>query len=206
MVRAKAPRSYEWALGKGYTLLVPHAGFAVRRVGHLVRLMREQTEGWFARPWPDEIADALAATVRTLRPRYGGPDASGRGWAWGRIRRLTLVNPVGRRKPMDRIFNIGPIPWGGDANTVGQASVDPLDPTSNPIWIASMRAVMDVGEWENSRFVLPGGQSGNPLSPHYDDMLPLWRRGEGVPIAWSPEEIARATKTTLRLEPGTPMG
>ena len=25
-------------------------------------------------------------------------------------------------------------------------------------------------------FVLPGGQSGNPLSPHYDDLFPLWRR------------------------------
>ena len=27
------------------------------------------------------------------------------------------------------------------------------------------------------------------------------QRGEGVPIAWSPEAVARATRSTLRLEP-----
>jgi penicillin amidase len=66
-----------------------------------------------------------------------------------------------------------------------------------------MRSVIDVGAWDNCRFVLPAGQSGNPLSPHYGDLLPLWQRGEGVPIAWSPEAVARATRDTLRLVPGT---
>jgi penicillin amidase len=67
--------------------------------------------------------------------------------------------------------------------------------------IASMRVVIPVGDWEAARFVLPGGQSGNPFSPHYDDQLPLWRRGEGIAIAWSEGAIARATLSTLRLDP-----
>jgi penicillin amidase len=58
-----------------------------------------------------------------------------------------------------------------------------------------------VGEWENSRYSLPGGQSGNPLSPHYDDLLPLWERGEGVPIAWGEEAVAEGTREVLRLGP-----
>ncbi len=74
----------------------------------------------------------------------------------------------------------------------------PLEPTDN---IASLRVIVDVGAWDNSRFVLPGGQSGNPLSPHYDDLFPLWRRGEGIPIAWSDEEVRRATRETLELLP-----
>jgi penicillin amidase len=61
--------------------------------------------------------------------------------------------------------------------------------------------VLDVGNWEESSFRLPGGQSGNPLSPHYDDMLPLWKRGAGVPIAWSPELVASAARETLGLMP-----
>lgn len=36
--------------------------------------------------------------------------------------------------------------------------------------------------WDATRVALPGGQSGNPLSPHYDDLLAVWRRGEGVPL------------------------
>ena len=58
--------------------------------------------------------------------------------------------------------------------------------------------------WDASRFALPGGQSGNPCSPHYADQLPLWLRwqdGEGVPIAWSPPAVAAAARETLRLEP-----
>ncbi len=76
--------------------------------------------------------------------------------------------------------------------------LDPLAPVDN---IASLRMVVDVGAWHNSRFSLPGGQSGNPLSPHYDDLLPLWQRGEGVPIAWTEEEIRQAAMQTLELIP-----
>lgn len=50
-------------------------------------------------------------------------------------------------------------------------------------------------------FVLRGGQSGNPCSRHYDDQLPLWRRGDAVPMPWSEEAVAKATTETLRLEP-----
>ena len=79
--------------------------------------------------------------------------------------------------------------------------MDPLDPTGNPGFIATLRMVVDVGDWERSRFALASGQSGNPASPHYADQLPLWRRGEGIPIPFSEAEVERATRTTLRLVP-----
>jgi len=199
VVAAKAPRAAQWALGEGFTSLIPHTVFYVRRVGHLVRLLQEQPEGWFERSWPQEMADALTTVIGSLRKHYGDePD----GWAWGHIRPLTLRHPVGERAPLDQVFNLGPFPWGGDANTVGAASAPPSNPTTNPLTIASLRMVVDVGNWEENRFALPGGQSGNPLSPHYADLLPLWQRGEGVPIAWSPEEVARVARSTLRLVPG----
>ena len=65
---------------------------------------------------------------------------------------------------------------------------------------------IDVGEWESSRFSIPGGQSGNPASPHYDDILPLWLRGEGVPIWWERESIRRSTVNELRLIPAMEHG
>jgi penicillin amidase len=199
LVVAKAPHAAQWALGESFTPLVSYSILTVRRVGHLVRLLREQPEGWFDRPWPQEMGDALTAVIRSLREHYGDePD----GWAWGRIRPLTLHHPMGERAPLDRVFNLGPFPWGGDSNTVGPASIPPLNPVSNPGAIASLRMVVDVGNWEENRFALPGGQSGNPLSPHYDDLLPFWQHGEGVPIAWSPEEVACVAKSTLRLVPG----
>lgn len=101
---------------------------------------------------------------------------------------------------MDKVFNLGPFPGGGDANTVSQAAVSFLDPTENSPFVASMRMVVDVGEWENNRFVLPGDQSGNPMSPHYDDQLDLYRFGRAVSIAWSDEERDTVVKDTLVLE------
>jgi acyl-homoserine lactone acylase PvdQ len=67
------------------------------------------------------------------------------------------------------LFTVGPMRVGGDANTLAQASVDPLDSAGNPLFVASTRMTVDVGAWENRRFALTSGQSGNPLSPHFAD-------------------------------------
>jgi penicillin amidase len=93
------------------------------------------------------------------------------------------------------------VPHGGDTDTINQASALPLEPLAGTDNIASVRVVIDVGAWHNSRFALPGGQSGNPCSPHYDDLFPLWLRGEGIPIAWTPEEVRAAATQTLELTP-----
>lgn len=194
---ARAPNSAAWALGKGFHPLVPYTGLAMRRPDQVARLLREQPPGWLPRSWPEEIGDALAATVRRLRQRFGDPQR----WAWGRVRPLVLQHPLGRQRPLDRIFNLGPLPGRGDTNTPAQAAVDLADPTAPPFFIPSLRMVIAVGEWSASRFALPGGQSGNPLSPHYADQLPLWSRGSGIPIPWTPDEVLAATRATLRLLP-----
>jgi penicillin amidase len=117
-----------------------------------------------------------------------------------------MHHPLGRApgalgRVFARVFNLGPIPWGGDADTISQAAAPPLAPLADTDNIASLRAVFDVGAWHNSRFCLPGGQSGNPLSPHYADQFPLWQRGEGVPIAFTEEEVAAAAVEALELRP-----
>ena len=66
-----------------------------------------------------------------------------------------------------------------------------------------MRLVIDVGSWDDARVVLAGGQSGNPLSPHYDDLLALWQKGESVPLRFSPEAVRDATREVLHLIPAS---
>jgi penicillin amidase len=197
--RAKAPRSAQWLLGRSLSVLNAFNYFCLRRAAHLIDLLQKQPAGWFVRSWPEEMADALATVYEQLEQRLGPP---GPAWAWGRLRRLVLRHQLGRRgKMLARIFNRGPVPCGGDTDTINQASVPPLDPLGPCNNIASLRIVIDVGAWGNSRFVLPAGQSGNPLSPHYDDQFALWQRGEAVPIAWTEEEVRQATVNTLELTP-----
>lgn len=197
-VAAKAPRSWSAALGEGTNAVLPHGMMGLRRLSHLARCIVEQPTGWFAGGWPAAIRESFAAALAQLR-RVAGDDTAD--WAWGRVRTLTLVHPVGAKPPMDRVYNIGPLPYGGDATTVAQASIPFTAPLGNPVGIANLRMVIDVGNWEASRYVLAGGQSGNALSPHYRDQVDLWQRGEGISIAWSPDNVRARARATLTLVP-----
>jgi penicillin G amidase len=197
--RARAPKSAPWAMGEGTNVVLPHSLFTLRRVSHLTRLVRDQPAGWFRRAWPDEMVAALERVIDTLR-RTRGPAREA--WAWGDVRPVWLRHVVGDVRPLDAVFNRGPLRCGGDGCTIPQAAVSWLHPTGDPVGIASMRLVIDVGRWDDARVVLAGGQSGNPLSPHYDDLLERWQRGESVPLVWSPAAVERAARATLRLVPG----
>jgi penicillin amidase len=198
--RRRAPRSWQTASGKGVMKLIPGTTFNARRASFVARLVREQPAGYFD-SWPSELAAALAAAVATLEREFGRDAAA---WTWGEVRPLTLMHRFGEKKPLDRIFNRGPLPGYGDGTTVNQAGFEYWKPLRHSTVTAHLRAVMEVGDWSRSRFVLLGGQSGNPLSPHYSDLIPLWQRGEGVPIHWDDAEVARATKHELSLLPHGP--
>ncbi|PKB60835.1 MAG: hypothetical protein BZY65_00075, partial [SAR202 cluster bacterium Ae2-Chloro-G2] len=122
-------------------------------------------------------------------------------WGWGYTRKLTIPHFMSAKKPLNKVFNLGPFPWGGDANTISQAASPPWNPFSQITTIASMRMTIDVGKWDNSRFILRGGQSGNVGSPHYSDMLPLWVSGKGVPIYWDQNRQTKHIKHKLLLSP-----
>lgn len=198
IARAKAPRSSQWALGQGFATLLPLTTFALGRTSHVIDLVNRRPEGWFAQGWEREMEASLVDAVEKLTTAHGSDRAR---WGWGQIRRLTLKHPVGAIPALAPVFNRGPFDYGGDGSTIAQAGLTPLRPTGNPLAIASLRVAIEVGDWDNARFSLPGGQSGNPISPHYDDLLPLWLQGEGIPIPWSNTAVAAATRQTLLLEP-----
>jgi penicillin amidase len=192
LAREHAPTAWPWAIGAGFGEAVPRTTFGARTVSGVVARLSEH-------PAPQPLVEAaLASAVRTLRERAGLDSAR---WAWGRLRPLRLRHVLGVSRPLDRLLNVGPVPLGGDSNTVSQAGVRPLDPFDNPAAIPNHRTVIDLADPERSRYVIAGGQSGNPLSPHYADLFDHWRRGAGVPIAWSPDSVRAATVETLVLRP-----
>jgi penicillin amidase len=199
MARSKAPGAWRFALGAGFGEIVPITMFHTGSAAQVVERFLAEPEGWFAEGWDRIGAGALASAIHRLRTDHGTDPA---GWRWGHLRALTLRHPVSGQRLLADAFNIGPVPMGGDAQTPMQAATGPLHPFDNPGFLANTRVVIDLGDFERSRFVLAGGQSGNPLSPHYRDLFALWQRGEGVPIAWSDAAVAAATTHTLILEAG----
>jgi penicillin amidase len=201
VARAKAPNGWRWAVGEGGLGPDGFNLFADRRVAHLVRLVREQPAGWFPRPWPDEMIDVLAGVVRHLRRSVGPGPAY---WAWGHLRRLRVEHLLFKdSRVLGGAFNLGPVPLGGDANTVCQAACRPTRPAAFAHNIPSLRAVFDLANLPGSTFLLPGGQSGNPCSPHYDDLFGPWQAGEAVTIPWEQDRVIREAVGTLRLLPAS---
>jgi penicillin G amidase len=198
IARAKAPSAWRYALGDGFGEIVPLTIFHSGSMAQTVDRLRRQPEGWFERGWPIEAAAALSAAIARLRAEHGDDPA---GWEWGWLRTVTLRHPVGGQSLLARSFNIGPVPMPGDGTTPLQAASGPLRPLDNPGYLPNTRAVIDLADPDASRWALAGGQSGNPLSPHYRDLFELWHRGETVPIAWSEEAVAASTRSALLLEP-----
>jgi penicillin amidase len=66
---------------------------------------------------------------------------------------------------------------------------------------AAYRGVYDFADPDSSVFIVATGQSGHPLSPHYDDLGELWRRGEYIPMSLDPALARAAAAGTTRLVP-----
>ncbi|HYD31548.1 MAG TPA: penicillin acylase family protein, partial [Azospirillaceae bacterium] len=69
---------------------------------------------------------------------------------------------------------------------------------------AGFRGVYDLDNLTNSRFIIATGQSGNPLSAHWGNLVQRWRDGGHVLLAGSAEDVAANGLGTLTLTPVPP--
>ena len=67
---------------------------------------------------------------------------------------------------------------------------------------AGYRGVYDFADPDSSVFIISTGQSGHPLSRHYDDLGELWRRGEYIPMTLDPNLARAGAVGVMRLVPG----
>jgi penicillin amidase len=58
-----------------------------------------------------------------------------------------------------------------------------------------------VGDWDRSMAINTPGQSGDPKSPHFRDLLPLWARGSYVPLLYTRTAIEAAAGEVLSIRP-----
>ena len=65
----------------------------------------------------------------------------------------------------------------------------------------SYRHVFDLADWDRGLATSTPGQSGQPGSPHYGDLLPLWERGEYFPLAFSRKKVEEVCLHRLVLKP-----
>ena len=140
-------------------------------------------------PNPNALASTLQATLADLRQRFG-PDVQE--WKWGRVHRITFRHPLNVPR-----MNRGPVARPGDANSINATSGAGFIQTNG----ASYREIIDVSDWDRSVMTNVPGESGDPDSPHYADLLDEWASGKYHPMPFSRKAVEAAATERIVLAP-----
>jgi penicillin amidase len=136
---------------------------------------------------PDALAEALQYTLADL-DRMFGPDLSR--WKWGDVHTIHFRHPLNRAE-----LNRGPFARPGDGNTVNSTSGANMRQTNG----ASFRMVLDLSDWDKSTMTNTPGESGDPSSPHYSDLVADWAAGRYHPMPFSRKAVEAAAVERIRL-------
>ncbi|GAB3062413.1 penicillin acylase family protein [Sediminivirga luteola] len=146
------------------------------------------------------VAGTLAAAYRQLHAELGPPEEPA--WHWGRHHVMRFAHPLAGLPdaPGWAVLDERPRPGSGD--TVGLSGYDPGTRPGRQHIGASFRIAIDVGSWDDSRAVNAPGQSGDPRSEHYADLVDVWDADDVFPLCYSEEAIEQHREHTVRLLPG----
>jgi len=119
---------------------------------------------------PSALADAWAAAVE-----LAGPDQAS--WRWGDVHQAVRVHPLSSADAFPGV------PMGGDTDTIqvggwGWRAGSPFTVLSVSVY----RQVVDLDSPDTASYVIPGGASGDPESPHFGDQLAEWAEHRRIPM------------------------
>lgn len=197
--RRPEPLIFAWWLRQmNKNLVIDKFGDAAKQMGpfnaSLLLAMLNQPQKWC----PDGagggdcapvVRQAFAETLQELSRRYGDHVA---GWRWGDEHVAPMDNRVLRHIPLFNEFFGQAFSSDGDFFTVNRGGDTAWSDDEHPLRRlhgAGYRAIYDLADPDNSRFISATGQSAHPLSPFYANLLPLWRDGQHIRITGTREEL-----------------
>ena len=176
--------------------------FGERSREWLIANLEAESSPWFDRgdglTRQDHLLAALRASVDEIK-RLCGPEFQD--WSWGKFHTLTFNHALGSVQPLDRFFNRGPYPIGGDGDTISASYATTQDLSSRSIVGPPFRFIADLSDWNRTLGMLVPGQSGHPASPAYSNNIEGWFRGEYHPMLFDREAVLSAADAVLSLLP-----
>lgn len=137
---------------------------------------------------PAAVRAALADALAELSGAYGDDPAA---WRWGTAHVADMRHPILRFLPVvGGLVSITPQVGGGDDTLLrGAMRFSDGEAPYASVHGAGFRAIYDLADLGHSRFMIATGQSGNPYSPHWSDMAPLWAADAYVQIPLSVDAV-----------------
>lgn len=188
----------DFLMGRGVHPIRRNGMFFNVAHGWLMDKMKGQPDWFQGRTWMEVMEEALVSAVTDLRARLGDEVSA---WQWGGLHKQHFKHPLGEVKGLDRIFNRGSVPVGGDANTVWQAAYAPYHGYDLNSFTASWRQIIDLADFNRSQAVLPSGESGHPGSRHYSDQTALWKKVQYHPMPWDRAQVEAHAEGRTELSP-----
>jgi penicillin amidase len=124
-------------------------------------------------------------------------------WSWGRLHRLFLKNQtLGTEGPaiVQYVLNRGPWKLSGGEATVNATGWNAAG-GYGVVWVPSMRMVVNLDDFDKSKWINLTGASGHAFSAHYTDQTGKWVNGELLPWSFSSKAVDGSTSDTLVLKP-----
>jgi penicillin amidase len=182
-------------LGRALESLVNHANVTGDARIDLALIDHVESSPRTARQLDRIFESTLAAAMRHLEDLLG-PDSTV--WQWGALHQVKIEHPLTHElNAVTDLNRHGAQPRGGCGDTVGNTSYGTASFAQT--WGATLRMVLDVGEWDNSLAMNSPGQSGDPRSRHYADLITAWARDESIPLLYSRQHIEGATEHRIVL-------
>ena len=178
-------------------------GVVARGTERTAELLRDASPRWFGKD-PQAGRDAvllksLEQAVAEAREKLGPESGT---WRWGALHTLTLRHILANGPDRQALFGLPTVERGGDGDTLNVSGGSGFAVFHG----ASFREILDVADWDRSVATSVPGQSGQPGSPRYGDLLPLWAEGRYFSLLFSREKIEAAATERLVLEPAEPTG
>jgi penicillin G amidase len=144
------------------------------------------------------IAKSFHEAISNLEKQLGTNTDS---WTWGKVHTLEHQHPMGKVAALRKFFNVGPFQDSG-SNEVINNQIFPYSENGeyNVTAGPSTRRIIDFSDIENSWSILPTGQSGNPMSKHYNDQAEMYNAGKFRKMKLNKQEIIK-TSTKLVFNP-----
>ncbi len=139
--------------------------------------------------WDDLLTSCDGEAIKELEKtaRLGGTDRSN--WKWGSFRVVTFNHPL------------AVAPLIGGQFKLSFTNVDGSGQTPNVGTNVSMRFVAKPANWDETRHVIPLGQSGNPQSLYWKDQYDSWQTGKSTVFPFSKTAVERDAKDVLMFLP-----
>jgi len=181
---------------------------AARGASLVIGLLESEPDDWFGAAsssvmghdiWLAALTRAFRDGVQLLRDRLGSDTSR---WTWGRCHQLTLRHGLHDEPATARLLDLGPFPFGGDANTVFQAGTISTDPFVPVTAIPALRLIIEMTDPPTAEFALAGGQSERLGDRHHHDLLDDWREGRTRPLLTERSAVEAVSVHRLKLIPG----